>query len=111
MIELNKCYFGDCLKTLKTFPNNMAQTCVTSPPYFGLRDYSGGGAEIGKEKTPEEFIAKLVDVFREVKRVLKDDGTLWLNIGDSYAGGGKQTFLYFCGICWNKIRALGVNNG
>lgn len=60
------------------------QTCVTSPPYFGLRDYGHGG-QIGLEETPEEYVRKLVEVFREVKRVLKDDGTLWLNIGDSYA--------------------------
>jgi DNA modification methylase len=62
---------------------------VTSPPYFGLRDYSGGAAEIGKEKTPAEFVAALVAVFREVRRVLRDDGTLWLNLGSSYASGDK----------------------
>jgi DNA modification methylase len=65
-------------------PDGFVQTCVTSPPYFGLRDYGHDG-QIGLEPTPDQFIAKLVDVFREVKRVLKDDGTLWLNIGDSYA--------------------------
>ena len=64
-------------------PDGFVQTCVTSPPYFGLRDYGHDG-QIGLEPTPDQFIAKLVDVFREVKRVLKDDGTLWLNIGDSY---------------------------
>lgn len=84
---LNKCHFGDCLETLRRMPDAMVQTCVTSPPYFGLRDYSGGTAEIGKEKTPDEFVAALVAVFREVRRVLRDDGTLWLNIGDSYATG------------------------
>jgi len=62
------------------------QTCVTSPPYFGLRDYGHSG-QIGLEATPDQYIAKMVEVFREVKRVLKDDGTLWLNIGDSYTGG------------------------
>lgn len=70
------------------------QTCVTSPPYFGLRDYGHEG-QIGLEETPEEYVRKLVEVFREVKRVLKDDGTLWLNIGDSYASnpasGGAQS--------------------
>lgn len=64
------------------------QCCVTSPPYWGLRDYGVSG-QLGLEKTPEEYIASMVDVFREVKRVLRNDGTLWLNIGDSYAGSGK----------------------
>lgn len=82
---INKCHFGDCLETLRQMPDGIAQTCVTSPPYFGLRDYKGGAAEIGKEKTPAEFVDALVAVFSEVRRVLKDDGTLWLNIGDSYA--------------------------
>lgn len=66
-----------------------AQMCVTSPPYFGLRDYGHEG-QIGLEQTPEEYIAAMVDVFRCVRDVLADDGTLWLNIGDSYATGGKQ---------------------
>ena len=82
---LNKCHFGDCLETLQHMPDGIAQTCVTSPPYFGLRDYGHDG-QIGLEPTPDEFIAKLVSVFREVRRVLSDDGTLWLNIGDSYNG-------------------------
>ena len=60
------------------------QTCVTSPPYFGLRDYGHPG-QIGLEQTPDEYVAKMVEVFREVRRVLRDDGTLWVNIGDSYA--------------------------
>ena len=81
---LNKCHFGDCLETLRMMPDGMVQTCVTSPPYFGLRDYSGGAAEIGKEKTPAEFVAALAAVFREVKRVLRDDGTAWVNLGDTY---------------------------
>lgn len=76
---------GDCLEVLKTLPADSVDCCVTSPPYYGLRDY-GMSEQIGLEETPEEYIEKLVDVFREVKRVLKDDGTLWLNIGDSYAG-------------------------
>jgi len=83
---LNKCHFGDCLETLRMMPDGIVQTCVTSPPYFGLRDYGHNG-QIGLEATPDEFIAKLVDVFREVRRVLRDDGTLWVNIGDSYATG------------------------
>jgi DNA modification methylase len=63
------------------------QCCVTSPPYWGLRDY-GHDDQIGLEKTPEEYVARMVDVFRGVRRVLRDDGTLWLNLGDSYAAGG-----------------------
>ena len=76
--------FGDCKETLKQFPRNSAQMCVTSPPYYGLRDYGGEANQIGQEETPEEFIQSLVEVFREVRDVLKDDGVLWLNIGDSY---------------------------
>ena len=79
----NRVHFGDCLETLRRMPDGIVNTCVTSPPYFGLRDYGHPG-QIGLEPTPGEFIAKLVAVFREVRRVLRDDGTLWLNIGDSY---------------------------
>lgn len=90
---LNQCHFGDCLETLRQMPDGLVQACVTSPPYFGLRDYGHDG-QIGLEATPDQFIAKLVDVFREVRRVLKDDGTLWVNIGDSYASspasGGER---------------------
>lgn len=92
MSWLNQCHYGDCLETLRRMPDGVVQTCVTSPPYFGLRDYNCDG-QIGLEPTPEQFIAKLVDVFREVKRVLRDDGTAWVNIGDSYqttSGGGQQ---------------------
>lgn len=74
---------GDCYEVLKTLPDGFIDCCVTSPPYYGLRDYGVDG-QIGLEETPEEYINKLVDVFREVRRVLKDDGTLWVNIGDSY---------------------------
>jgi DNA modification methylase len=83
---LNKCHFGDCIETMRAMPDGIVQTCVTSPPYFGLRDYGHDG-QIGLEPTPAEFVAKLVEVFREVRRVLRDDGTLWLNLGDSYAAG------------------------
>ena len=76
--------FGDCKETLKQFPRNSAQMCVTSPPYYGLRDYGGETEQIGQEDTPEQFVDNLVSVFREVRDVLKDDGTLWVNIGDSY---------------------------
>ena len=75
---------GDALSLLKLCPDGSAHCCVTSPPYFGLRDYGCEG-QIGLEATPEEFVAKMVGVFREVRRVLRDDGTLWLNLGDSYA--------------------------
>jgi DNA modification methylase len=75
---------GDALEILKTLPDGIINTCVTSPPYFGLRDYGVDG-QIGLEQGPEQFIQKLVEVFREVRRVLRDDGTLWVNIGDSYA--------------------------
>lgn len=79
---------GDCRDVLKTMADQSVHCCVTSPPYFGLRDYGHGG-QIGLEPTPDEFVNELVQVFREVRRVLRDDGTLWLNLGDSYAGSGK----------------------
>ena len=75
---------GDCIARMKELPAGSAQMSVTSPPYYGLRDYGHDG-QIGLEETPEAYIAKMVEVFREVRRVLADDGTLWLNIGDSYA--------------------------
>ena len=82
-------YYGqDTRETLRTLPEASVQTVCTSPPYFGLRDYGTGDKQIGLEPTPEEFVVALVEVFREVKRVLRDDGTLWVNLGDSYAGGG-----------------------
>lgn len=88
MIEINKTHNMDCLAGLSLLPDGVIDCCVTSPPYFGLRDYGNPG-QIGLEKTPEEYVSKMVEAFREVKRVLKDDGTLWLNIGDSYSGSGK----------------------
>jgi len=75
--------FGDCRETLKEFTGK-ARMCVTSPPYYGLRDYGGEDNQIGQEQSPEEYIETMVDVFRSVRDVLTDDGTLWLNIGDSY---------------------------
>jgi DNA modification methylase len=87
MTWLNRVHFGDCLAILRGMPDGLVHTCVTSPPYYGLRDYGHSG-QIGLEPTPDEYVARLVDVFREVRRVLRDDGTLWLNIGDSYAGNG-----------------------
>jgi DNA modification methylase len=80
---------GDCREVLKTLPDASVNCCVTSPPYWGLRDY-GHAEQIGLERTPEEYVVNLVAVFREVRRLLCDDGTLWLNLGDSYAtGAGK----------------------
>ncbi len=76
--------FGDCRKTLSAFLPNSARMCVTSPPYYGLRDYGGENDQIGQEQSPEEYVNEMVNVFREVRNVLTDDGTLWLNIGDSY---------------------------
>jgi DNA modification methylase len=89
--DLNRIVIGDCRETLRTLPAGVFQCSVTSPPYWGLRDY-GHADQIGLEPTPAEYVAKLVDVFREVRRVLADDGTLWLNLGDSYCGarGGGQ---------------------
>ena len=107
--------FGDCRDTMRRWADEgvRVQTCVTSPPYFGLRDYGHEG-QIGLEQTPEEYIAAMVEVFRCVRDVLADDGTLWLNIGDSYGaannrnnagrqvGGGKDT---------ERDKSLGFNQG
>jgi DNA modification methylase len=82
---INEIIQGNCLEVLKTIPDNSIDCCVTSPPYFGLRDY-GTTQQIGLEETPELFIEKLTEVFTEVKRILKKEGTLWLNLGDSYNG-------------------------
>jgi DNA modification methylase len=79
---------GDCREMLAALPAESVQTCVTSPPYFGLRDYGHAG-QIGLESSPAEFVEQLVEVFRAVRRVLRDDGTLWLNLGDSYAATTK----------------------
>lgn len=77
-------WVGDCIASMAAMSSGSVQTCVTSPPYFGLRDYGCDG-QIGLEQTPDEFVAKLVAVFREVRRVLRDDGTAWVNVGDSYS--------------------------
>lgn len=85
-------YLGDCVEVMRGMDAGSVQTCVTSPPYWGLRDYGCAG-QLGKEGSPQEYVAALVAVFREVRRVLRDDGTLWLNLGDSYAaarGGSYQ---------------------
>jgi DNA modification methylase len=82
---INSIINGDSLHVLKTIPNEYVNCCITSPPYWGLRDYGVEG-QLGLEKTPGEYVNEMVEVFREVKRILKKDGTLWLNLGDSYAG-------------------------
>lgn len=87
-MELNTIHHGDWREWLATLPDRSVHCCVTSPPYWGLRDYGTPG-QLGLEKTPEEYVAALVDGFREVRRVLRDDGTVFLNLGDSYAGSGK----------------------
>lgn len=79
---------GDALEELRDLPDGCVHCCVTSPPYWGLRDYGAEG-QIGLEESVGEYVEALVDVFREVRRVLRPDGTLWLNLGDSYAGGGS----------------------
>ncbi len=91
-MEKNVIYNIDCLTGLRNLPDDSIDCCVTSPPYFNLRDYCVDG-QIGLEETPEKYIARLTEVFAEVLRVLKPTGTLWLNIGDSYAGSGKGAAL------------------
>lgn len=88
-LPLDTILCGDCLTVLKTLPDESVHCCVTSPPYYGLRDY-GMDAQIGREDSPEEYIAQLTAVFREVWRVLRPDGTLWVNIADSYCGTNSK---------------------
>lgn len=87
MLEINNIYNIDCREGLKLLDDNSIDCCVTSPPYWGLRDYGVEG-QIGLEDSLQEYIDEMVNVFREVKRVLKPEGTLWLNLGDSYVGTG-----------------------
>jgi len=84
-------YHGDALEVLRTLPDESVNCCVTSPPYWGLRDYGVTG-QLGLEKTPEEYVSKVVEIFREVRRVTRGDGTLWLNLGDSYASNGPGSW-------------------
>ncbi len=88
-LQRNHIYQGNALDVLKTLPDESAHSCITSVPYWNLRSYGCGALEVGREATPEEYIDNLVFVFREVRRVLHKSGTLWLNIGDTYAGGGR----------------------
>jgi DNA modification methylase len=98
---------GDCVEVLKTLPDQSVQMCVTSPPYYGLRDYGVDG-QIGLEETPEAYVEKMVAVFREVKRVLKDYGTAWINLGDSYANASNERLKQkdLIGIPWMIAFAL-----
>lgn len=92
-LKLNTIYQGDCLEILKTFPDESINCVVTSPPYWGLRDYGHNG-QLGLEKSPELYVEKLATLFFEIKRILKNDGSLWLNLGDCYAGsGGMGSFV------------------
>jgi DNA modification methylase len=94
---------GDCKEKLKELESQSINTCVTSPPYWGLRDYGVEG-QLGLEATPEEYVQKLVEVFREVRRVLRDDGTLWLNLGDSYWSYRTKN-----GLEWDKNHGKSKN--
>ena len=82
-------YNMDCMEALRMLPDESVHCCVTSPPYYALRDYGVAG-QIGRESTPNEYVARLTEVFAEVRRVLRSDGTLWLNISDTFAGKGDQ---------------------
>jgi len=90
-MELNKILQGDCLNVLKNMPDESVDMVITSPPYWALRDYGVEG-QLGLEKAFEEYIKKLCDIFSEVKRVLKQEGTCWVNMGDTYGGSGMGTW-------------------
>ena len=103
---------GNCLETLSSLEEKSVNTCVTSPPYWGLRDY-GNGDQLGQEETPEKFVESLVNVFREVRRVLRDDGTVWLNLGDSYCGTGHKgdtKDMYFSQGSARNGQSVALNN-
>ena len=89
MMELDTIFCGDALDVLRTLPDNSVHCCITSPPYYALRDYGVDG-QIGREDTPTQYVARLTDVFSEVRRVLLPNGTLWLNIADTYCGTGSK---------------------
>lgn len=88
-METNKIYNENCLSLASRMPYNFIDCVITSPPYYGLRDYGAEG-QFGLEETPEKFVENLVLLFREIRRAMKDTGTLWLNLGDSYAGNNSQ---------------------
>ncbi|MEQ4198756.1 site-specific DNA-methyltransferase [Pseudomonas syringae] len=104
MSQLHQILVGDCIDMMRTLPDESVHTCVTSPPYYGLRDY-GIDDQIGLELTMPQFIQKLVVVFSEVRRVLTDDGTLWINIGDGYTSGNRG---YRAADKKNPARAMAV---
>lgn len=110
MSELLQILQGDWVKCLRTLPDESVQMCVTSPPYWGLRDYKATG-QLGLEKTPSDYVDKLVAGFAEVFRVLKRDGTLWLNLGDCYATGTGQGFIPGGGGQGNRWMRGPANNG
>src|ERR1051325_7431918 len=91
MIQSNVIHCGDALEVLRTLPDESVHVCVTSPPYFGLRDYGVDG-QIGLERSINEYVERIVVVFREVRRGVRNDGTMWLNLGDAYGGSwGAQS--------------------
>jgi DNA modification methylase len=98
---------GDCIEGLRTLPDASVHCCVTSPPYWGLRDYGHEG-QIGLEATPEAYVARMVEVFREVRRVLRDDGTCWVNLGDSYAASGLMNLGSQKGLAAARERYDGI---
>ena len=99
---------GDCRAVLAGLPDGSVNTVVTSPPYFGLRDYDHAD-QLGMEETPEQFVQHLVQVFREVRRILRDDGTVWLNLGDSYAGSWGAQSREHAGKHAPNVSALSAN--
>ena len=106
-IELDAIYTGDALEVLRGLPDGSVNCCVTSPPYYALRDYGMDG-QIGRESSPKEYVSRLTEVFAEVRRVLRPDGTLWLNLGDTYAGRGEEEIKPkdLIGIPWMAAFAL-----
>lgn len=101
---------GDAITVLRTLPNESVHCCITSPPYWGLRDYGVAG-QIGLEATPEEFVAKMVEVFREVRRVIRKDGTCWVNLGDSYAQSGGQQKAESLEVLQDRAKRKGYDVG
>src|SRR5512146_541780 len=101
---------GDCTTWLPTLEAGSVHCCVTSPPYWGLRDYGVDG-QLGLEQTPEQYVAQMVEVFRGVRRALRDDGTLWLNLGDSYTStSGNLGYIGSTGNDYSALNTTGANN-